>query len=562
MTAELATHVRWAILLTLAVNAASMLTPVISAGDSVVYAAISQHIALTNNWVDLVLDGQDWLDKPHLPFWITAASFRLLGIHAFSYIFPGFLFHLLGGYFVYRITRLLYDDKTALLALLVYVSAYHLMQSSTDVKAEVFLTGSITGACYYWLRYDTTDRLKHLLLGAFFSAAAMMTKGLFTLITVSSGMVCMWLYQRQYAKLCSKKWLCALALSFLLTTPELVALYLQFDAHPEKLVFGQSHVSGIRFFLWDSQFGRFLNTGPIQNHNGDPFFFVHVFLWSFLPWVAVFFAALVCGVRTFSCAQAHERSALVFLLGAFFVTFALFSATRFQMDYYTVILLPFAAILCAHHLTQWLEKGNGVRLLHAQIGTTMLLLAMAVGVAVYVAQLFLLAMVLVAMTLMLGYAHATRRHLRVYAALLYPVFGVNVLYGVLDAVNLHAFTNYSIPYNAAHQLAGRPMVPIYVYQMDLVVARELGLYQPTPCYSVAHPQGLPPRGSDYVFVVRQEQLAQLLPTLGVVSTLAQGDWVDDKAGILPRMLRLAKGVEPLQRISVVRVGEAQVVAGM
>ena len=81
----------------------------------------------------------------------------------------------------------------------------------------------------------------------------------------------------------------------------LLALYLQFDAQPDKLVFERTGVSGIRFFVWDSQFGRFFNTGPIRNTDGNPAFFVHVFLWAFLPWVAVAFAALARawrGLRT------------------------------------------------------------------------------------------------------------------------------------------------------------------------------------------------------------------------------------------------------------------------
>lgn len=59
-------------------------------------------------------------------------------------------------------------------------------------------------------------------------------------------------------------------------SPELICLYIQFDSHPEKIVFGNTHVSGIRFFFWDSQFGRFFNTGPIKG-KGDPFFlYAHV----------------------------------------------------------------------------------------------------------------------------------------------------------------------------------------------------------------------------------------------------------------------------------------------
>jgi len=52
----------WLILATLLVNAAAMLSPLINSGDSVTYAALARHIALHNDWVNLVLDGRDWLD--------------------------------------------------------------------------------------------------------------------------------------------------------------------------------------------------------------------------------------------------------------------------------------------------------------------------------------------------------------------------------------------------------------------------------------------------------------------------------------------------------------------
>src|SRR5512135_3012303 len=351
-------HIKILTLFALLINAAAMLSPIINGGDSITYAALSQHIALSGDWANLVLDGKDWLDKPHMPFWITALFFKLGGVSAFTYILPGFLFHLIGGYYTYRIARLFYGRETAWLSVLVYVSVYHLMDSSIEVKAETYLTGFIMGACYYWLRYDRLelnapfalslskghswfDRLttngrgmKYLLLGALFSAGAVMTKGVFTLITITSGLVCMWMYQKQWNKLWSGKWLLAFALSLLFTAPEVIALYLQFDSHPEKVVFGQTNVSGIRFFLWDSQFGRFFNTGPIKNTNGHPLYFVLVFLWAFLPWVPVFMAAMISGVRRFGARAVDERASFVFLCGSFFMTFGLFSATSFQLDHY------------------------------------------------------------------------------------------------------------------------------------------------------------------------------------------------------------------------------------
>jgi 4-amino-4-deoxy-L-arabinose transferase-like glycosyltransferase len=547
-------HVKWLVFLTLLINAAAMLTPVINAGDSVTYAALSQHMVLSGDWMDLVLDGEDWLDKPHLPFWITALFFKIGGISASTYILPGFLFHLIGGYYTYRIARLFHKRETAWIALLIYASAYHLMYTSSEVKAETYLTGCIVAASYYWLRFDGVAKLKYLLLGALFTAMAVMTKGVFTLITITSGLVCMWLYRKQWNKLWSVKWLGALLLSLLFTAPELAALYLQFDAHPEKVLFGQTHVSGIRFFLWDSQFGRFFNTGPIQNHSGNPFYFVIAFLWAFLPWVAVFVAALYTSLRNFARVGTTERSRIVYLCGAFFVTFAMFSATSFQIDYYTVILYPFAAILCADYLADWLTgEPKGKALVVAQLVITLLLLVLAVALSVFVANATSIALVSVMGVATLVYVYRLRQQFKVGAVMLFPVLAINLVYAFLVTMSAHAYTTYSIPYNVNKLLAGDAGMPIRAFQMPMV-ARELGLYNKSPCANFTDENELPAAGSRYLLVVRDGQIASLRDRLGDYRLRFRGHWVVHKTGVLPAVLRLAKGVGPLEEISVLEVG--------
>ena len=547
------THIKSLSLLALLINAAAMLSPVINGGDSITYAALSQHIALNNDWANLMLDGKDWLDKPHMPFWITAVFFQLFGVSAFSYILPGFLFHLIGGYYTYRIARLFYTRETAWLSVLVYVSVFHLMDSSIEVKAETYLTGFIMGACYYWLRYDAQARIKYLLLGALFSACAVMTKGVFTLITIFSGLVILWLYRKQWRRLLSGKWLLAYALSLLFTAPEVVALYLQFDAHPEKLVFGRTDVSGIRFFLWDSQFGRFFNTGPIKNINGHPFYFALVFLWAFLPWVAVFIAAMFDGVRRFTQRAVGENAGFVFLCGAFFITFILFSATSFQLDHYTVILFPFAAILCGKFLSDRLANlQQGRALLIAQGVLTFLLLALALGLSVHVGNALVLAIAAVIVLGMLAYTVINRRQMRMGVLLVFPLFGILALYTFLVLTTALTFIRVGVAHNVDRQLASHPALPVYVYQMD-IVARELGLYRSAPAYAVDNMVQLPAQGS-YFLLIEAGQMGAVGPLRA--EQVGQGNWAVHKTGTFPRWLRLAKGAEPLQDIRILQVGGA------
>ncbi len=549
---QLARHIRWTIVISLLVNAASLFTPIINEGDSVLYAALSQHIALTGNWGDLVLDHMGWLDKPHFPFWVTALFFKIGGVSTFNYILPGFLFHLLASYYTYRIARLLYGRDVALIALLMVVSTYHLMYTSSAIKAEAFLTGSITAACYYWLRFDAQAKAKYLLLGAMFSAISVMTKGIFTLITIASGLSCVWIYRRQWRNFVSGKWLLALALSLLFTFPEVLALYLQFDTHPEKVVFGKTGVSGIRFFLWDSQFGRFFNSGPIKNQEGTPLYFVHVFIWAFLPWVAAFVAAIASGVRALPQQTVDERAKFVFLCASFFVTFALFSATAFQLDYYTVILFPFAIILCASYVAQWLQRASTPFFI-AQIGIILFVLTLTFSMAVYVGNPWLLGlMVLMAAALVL-YAAVQRQHLRRFTAVIYPVMTVCMLYLFLEGMTLSAYLRYAVAYNVNQLLAQDRSTPVYVYQLDSIVAWELGIYRSAPSEGVQTVEQLPRKGAPYLLVIKESQLTALEGMPVRTEVLAQGDWVDHKTGTLPRQLKLAKGTERLEPMRLLKV---------
>ncbi len=551
-------RVLWALMaLTVLVNAASMLTPIINEGDSVLYAALAQHMLQSGDYLSLVLDGKDWLDKPHFPFWMGALFFKLFGISAGSYILPGFLFHLLGGYYTYRLARLLYGRDLALLALLVYLSTYHLMYTTSALKAEAFLTGSIMGACYYCLRLDATGKAKHLVLAALFSAISVMTKGVFTLITIGSGLFCLWLYQGRLSQLVRLRWWLMLGLTLIFLAPELGALYWQFDLHPEKTVFGKQGVSGIRFFFWDSQFGRFFNSGPITNDGGNPWYFVHVFVWAFLPWVAVYIGAVWTGVRTFARSAKGERDAFVYLCTSFFVSFVMFSATSFQLDYYTVIVYPFAAILCARFLLECLLAVDAKRTLTAQSLVSALTLVLGLGVALQVGNAVLVSGLISACLLTLAWGWRSGILQRASLLLVYPVVAVNVLYAALEAMTYIAHTRYSVPYNVLPVLANSPQTPVLVYGMDSIVAWEIGLYRrsaPSVRMEVMDTDALKPK--DYFLLVKTEALLTLSASLGPYQLVHQGDWVDHKTGLLPRQINLARGKEPLESFSVLRVGSA------
>ena len=55
------------------VNATGLFFTIIEP-DGAVYATIAKQMVLTGDYVNLVLQGNDWLDKPHFPFWMMTSG--------------------------------------------------------------------------------------------------------------------------------------------------------------------------------------------------------------------------------------------------------------------------------------------------------------------------------------------------------------------------------------------------------------------------------------------------------------------------------------------------------
>ncbi|MCX2433033.1 ArnT family glycosyltransferase [Pedobacter sp. GR22-10] len=314
--------------------------------DGALYASMSKNIILFQDWFNLYGRGADWLDKPHLTFWITATSFKVFGISAFAYKLPSFLFGLLGAWYLFKLAKDIYDEKTGLISAVIFLSALHIITSTFDVRAEIYITTFTLASIYHYHKAYQAS-FWHLIAGSFFAACAILIKGIFVLIPVFAGFIIYWLFTKQYKQLWQPKWWIAIVLIFVFITPELYALYTQFDLHPEKIVFERTGVSGLKFFFWDSQFGRFFNNGPIKG-KGDISFFLHTTLWAFLPWSILFYTAVINLFKKKNRINLAPESIMIWASAA--VTFLIFSLSKFQLPHYILIVFPQFSIITALYL--------------------------------------------------------------------------------------------------------------------------------------------------------------------------------------------------------------------
>lgn len=327
------------------INFSGLLTP-IAGPDAAVCATISKTMVQRNDYVQLFYHGADWLDKPHFPFWVTALFFKLFGFTTWAYKLPGILFLMMGAVYTWLFAKELYNKQIAAWSVLILLTAEHIVLSDNDVRAGSYLTGLIIAAVYHLYNAYTRNNFWQLLMACIFTACAIMTKGMFALVPIGGAMAGHLIITRQWKDLFNWRWLAAVILTLIFILPELWCLYQQFDIHPEKLVFGQHGVSGIRFFFWDSQFGRLFNIGSVRG-SGSPFFFLHTILWAFLPWSLILIAAMYRFIRKGSQNPGVQEW---YCLSGALLTFILFSASGFQLTHYLNIVFPFFAIITAQYL--------------------------------------------------------------------------------------------------------------------------------------------------------------------------------------------------------------------
>ena len=352
-------HNKWLYLfigIAVLINFTGLFVPVMGP-DGALYASIAKNMAQHNNFSELFAQGKDWLDKPHFPFWVTAVFFQLFGVAGWAYKLPGVLFILVAAFYTYKFAKELYGKQVGLWAALIFLTAQHILICTMDVRAEPYLTGLIIGSVYHFYKALGRKWFLHLVLAALFAACAVMTKGIFALIPIVGAIGGDLLVRKDWKTVFNFRWLLALILVLVFILPELYTLYLQFDLHPEKIVFGHQHTSGIRFFFWDSQFGRFFNNGPIKKANGDPTFFLHTILWAYLPWSLLFYTALY---QFFRKNFAQPKLAEWFCVSGSLLTLLVFSVSKFQLPFYIVIVFPFFSILCAQYLWN-LKLENSVK---------------------------------------------------------------------------------------------------------------------------------------------------------------------------------------------------------
>lgn len=325
--------------------------------DAAHHANIALHMFCSGDYVSLIDHGQAYLDKPHLHFWLAALSYHIFGVNTFAYKFPSLLFSILGIYATYRLGKSLYSKETGRLAAFILATSFSFILANHDVRMDAILTSSIIFSIWQLIAFTKTLRWKNLLLASVGLSVGFSTKGMIGIAMPGIAVAAHILYERNWTTLFHWKWMVLPIFILILISPVLYCYYVQFDLHPEKIVRGQSAISGVKFILWSQNVERLKGEKFGAAAQGDPFFFLHTFLWAFIPWSLLTITAYWKRLKKFIRKKFRYSSQREFLtFGTITIIFIIISASNFKLPHYLNILLPLFSILLAGYLTSTLRR--------------------------------------------------------------------------------------------------------------------------------------------------------------------------------------------------------------
>jgi 4-amino-4-deoxy-L-arabinose transferase-like glycosyltransferase len=292
------------------------------------YAEIPREMLQGGDWIIPHLNGLDYIEKPPLQYWATAATYRLLGVSEFSARLYTALTALatvaLIGFLAARLwgTGAGIRAAAVLCGMFMFVILGQLM--TLDMSLTFWMTASLAG---FLLAQHTRSAERGWMLFAWAAAAlGVLTKGLVAAAIPAGVLVIYSLWMRDYSPWRKLHLKVGLPLFLGLAVPWhwLAALRLN---------------DFLQFFFIHEHFARFLT--PIADRQEPWWFFGWVFLAGTVPWTVPALRVLVTGWR----APRGQFSPTLFLWIWVVFTCVFFSISDSKLMPYILPAMPALAVL-------------------------------------------------------------------------------------------------------------------------------------------------------------------------------------------------------------------------
>ena len=333
--------------------------PLLDDADSV-HAEAAREMVVRGDYVTLHANGIRYLDKAPLPYWLTAASYRLFGVSEFSTRLPLALLVLALLFAVYRLGANVYGEEAGLYAALIIVTA-----AGPYIFTRFFIPDIAIGlwlalGMAFFLRSLREERPSRLTCWGFAAAAAagVLTKGLIGMVFPLGIVFLYLLLTGNLRHLLKLRLLSSTAVFLALAAPWHVLAALRNPPQGASKGF-------LWFYFLNEQFYRYLDKRIPRDYDKVSlvFFYGLLLVWLF-PW-SVFvpqgLAEIPRKLRNYRFGlDERQKANLLFALWAGAIL--LFFSFSTRQEYYTIPAVPGLALLTAGWLGRESQSAPGSRL--------------------------------------------------------------------------------------------------------------------------------------------------------------------------------------------------------
>jgi len=299
-------------------------------GDPAMYATIARTILRTGEWTHLTFNGDPYLNKPPLHFWLSAIVFRVAGASTFTAtLLPGLL-GVVDVVLLYAICRVMFTGwETAFAAALAYLTTPEVVHWSRGVHLETLVTlWVLVGvlAAYLSVRNPAATVLIGVAAGG-----GWLAKGPQGLFPVALALLLWWREGLVRRRVVSWWTLGAVAIALVAVGPWLWA------RATEGTGFAEAYFGG--------QIGAVLFGRRVLGHG--PLWYLVKLVRTYWPWLPVALAGLVLLARRWRDSLGARTWLLYTALVLVVITFAAGKKSRYLFQLYPALAVAAGAALAA-----------------------------------------------------------------------------------------------------------------------------------------------------------------------------------------------------------------------
>ncbi|HPT31313.1 MAG TPA: glycosyltransferase family 39 protein [Prolixibacteraceae bacterium] len=302
--------------------------------DASKYAAIAREIARTGDFIHLQVEGDPYLQKPPLMFWLSALSYLIFGVNNFAFKLPLLLFSFFGIYSTYRLGKTLFGRETGMVAAILLSSTVISWLYNMDIHTDTLMQSLVVFSLWQLADFLQKGRWVNLFMGFTGVGMAMLVKGPVGAVIPAFAVAGSLVFTGRFRKLLNPRWYIGIVLALICTLPALIGLFNQFGWE------------GVRFFLWSNNLGRL--AGDYSASDRNVFYYLYNLLLFFLPWSLFLLVSLSLDFKRLF--RRKFRAADWFLFSGIWFYFILISLSGSKLPHYLYATIPLFSLMTARYL--------------------------------------------------------------------------------------------------------------------------------------------------------------------------------------------------------------------